>query len=269
MIKNFMKKLTIFVIVAFLTAQAGAQILLEKTMTESAWVTTLANSGFKYYSMDVTNNQCKLYNADWSPWKTIALPVPSGYTLYDIQYISENLFSTDGLVGLAFMYSKYNSTLQYYTYEVKIIKEDGSVLLTVPNAAYMYVTRTGDGSAKFFLYRYDFATYPYFLGTDVYSLPGMFTGITAPSEDAVTHDSHPWPNPATTSVTIPIPGSVTNSTLTLQVTDISGHVIIDRKLDPAQRSFILNTSSYPAGTYLYSVLSNGSVTLRDQFVVRR
>ncbi|MCK9423600.1 MAG: hypothetical protein M0Q38_13490 [Bacteroidales bacterium] len=216
-----MRKAGLIFTLTLLFLQINAQINIEKSLTESTWIGHLTNSGYKYYSMDVVNNQCRIYNLDFSLWKTIPLSVPTGYTLYDIEFVSENLFTTDGLVSLAYMYYQYNTTLQYYTYEVRIIREDGNIMVTAPGAAYMYVLSTGDNGTKFLVYLYDYSTYPYFLGTTIYSLPGTLVGekLIAGKDKS---ERFAYPNPSRSFVTIPIPDNSSKTSVVLKIFDITG-----------------------------------------------
>lgn len=263
-----MKKTVLILTLTLFFMQVYAQINIEKSLTESTWITHLPISGYKYYSMDVVNNQCRIYNLDFSLWKTIPLSVPTGYTLYDIEYVSENLFSTDGLVSLAYMYYQYNSTGQYYTYEVRIVREDGNIMVTAPGAAYMYVLSTGGNGSKFLVYLYDYSTYPYFLGTTIYSLPGTLVGE-QPIAGKESYGRFAYPNPAHSSVTIPIPESSRNMSAVLKVFDITGLEIRNIELNNNQAEVMLNTVSFPSGIYNYVILSDGKMVESEKFIVEK
>jgi hypothetical protein len=66
-----MKK-TIIALAAFLLTLnfATAQITLEADYEHSGAYTELANSGYKFYVMDVTANQCRIYSTENFLWKT-------------------------------------------------------------------------------------------------------------------------------------------------------------------------------------------------------
>lgn len=258
----------LFLFVLFLL-HVHAQVNLEKSTTESTWIAQLQNSGYKYFSMDVTNNQCKIYNLDFSPWKTIALSIPTGYTLYDVQFVSENLFSTDGQIGLAYMYYQYNSVQQYYTYGVKIIKEDGTVLVTSDGAAYMYTISTGENGTKFLVYLFDYSTWPYFIGTEIYSVPGNLVGQQSVSPENLNADRYAYPNPAGSSITIPIPQAPGDGQGALKIIDPRGSEISSVKLTKNQSEFRLNTTSFPRGNYHYLILSDGKMVINGSFIVEK
>ncbi|HNX85396.1 MAG TPA: T9SS type A sorting domain-containing protein [Bacteroidales bacterium] len=264
-----MRYFAILFLLVFSFGQTRAQVTLEKTMTESTWYTQLPTAGYKYFGMDVTNNQCKIYNLDYTLWKTIQLSIPTGYTLYDIQFVSQNLFSTDGQIGLAYMYYQYNSTGQYYTYGVKIIKENGTILATIPGAAYMYVIPTGSNGTKFITYQFDYSTWPYFQGTNIYSLPG--TLVNAPENPVREQDlmKNPYPNPSTTQITIPLSLSAQDISGTLVVTDMNGKEILNKALVSGQKEVLVNTTSFPRGLYHYSIIAGGIPSENGKFIVER
>ena len=115
-----MKKSILLLVFLVTMMTSNAQISLEKTYNASTGITQLAISGYKYFLMDVVNNQCRVYNMDHSLWKTINLSVPSGMYLYDIKFVSETLFNSDSKVELAYIYYYYDATLLFYTYFTKV-----------------------------------------------------------------------------------------------------------------------------------------------------
>jgi hypothetical protein len=128
----FMKPLVLIMAIMAQSVFLAGQITLESTYNHSGTFTNLAQSGYKFYVMDVVANQCRIYNVNHTIWKTINLPVPTDNYLYDIRYISENLFTTDNSLCLAYIYYSYNTTNQYYTYTTKVIRENGTELLSIP-----------------------------------------------------------------------------------------------------------------------------------------
>jgi len=47
----------------------------------------LENSGEKYYTVDRENEQIKLFNSDFTPWKTLSLPKPDGSAITTIYFV--------------------------------------------------------------------------------------------------------------------------------------------------------------------------------------
>lgn len=166
-----MKKILITSVLTLWFSMIFSQIVLESTYPHSGTYTKLANSGYKFFVMDVGANQCRIYN-NHTLWKTINLSVPSNHYLYDIKFVTENLFTTDNSLCLVYIYYNYNSAGQYYTYTAKVIKENGTELLTIPGCQYFYVQTIPDGGAKMVAYSYNYSVSPVTIQTHVSDLPG-------------------------------------------------------------------------------------------------
>ena len=242
------------------TMLADAQITLENNYPASATLTELAVSGYKYYLMDVINNECKIYNTDHSVWKTILLDVPDGMYLYDVRYVSETLFNTDSKVELAYICYSYDTALYYYTYYGRIIDETGTELLTMPGCAYLEVKNSGSGGVKMLSYVYDYSILNWTVNTLVYSLPG-----TLPSDISIPVGGlparKPFPNPARESVTIPytLPDGVDEAEI--QLFDGTGQMLRNYRVDRTFNQLFLAKSGLSNGIYFYRVcVSKGMVT---------
>lgn len=87
----------------------------------------LENSGEKYYYLDRTNGLAVLYNADHTFWKNIVLPKPDGFTISNIDLLSENQLNSDNLIEVGY---SCNSDIQS---ESRIANENGETLLIATN----------------------------------------------------------------------------------------------------------------------------------------
>ena len=235
-----------------------AQPVFEKTYSESANICYLESKGQVYFSMDVINKQCLLYNMDHSLYKSISLPTPEGYYLADIQYVSENLFNSDELVELVYIYSKYVPTTgsYYYAFETKLINENGTVLETFPGAGLTSVIETIENGKKFLVYEYNYSVIPYRTYTHVYSLPESSTKSseyfgTAPAL------GHPYPNPANYQVHIPVELPADMSSAQLVLYNLNGQKVLSYPVSDSEEHILLTTRLMDPGTYLYSFQSDG------------
>ncbi|MEI6173477.1 MAG: T9SS type A sorting domain-containing protein [Bacteroidota bacterium] len=252
------KTIWLFLFIA-LVGTARGQIKLENTFDASTSISELSISGFKYYLMDVVNNQCRLYNTDHSLWKTINLTVPTGLFLYDIQLVSETLFNSDNKVELAYIYYSYDSTLLYYTYYTKVINENGQELLSIPGCSYLEAKSAGTAGTKMLAYVYDYSIILWTLNTQVYSLPGTLPGgvMTIGGKGLV---DKPFPNPASVRITIPyqLPEGVSYGEIILM--NETGRVINRYKVDRTFHELVIQTTGMPRGMYLYQVKTDqGSI----------
>jgi hypothetical protein len=253
-----MKKILILTLFLALSLISRAQITLEYNYPASTGLTNLALSGYKYFLMDVVNNQCRIYNLDHSAWKTINLSVPAGMYLYDVRLVSETLFNGDSKVELAYIYYSYDTTLLYTTYYTRIIDENGLELLSIPGCAYLEVKSTGNTGTKMLAYVYDYSIILWTLNTHVYSLPGDLP-IGGMTQGGTQMEDRPFPNPAGSSVTIPyhLPG--TDTAGDIQLFDQSGRLLKQYRVDRTFSDLTIRLDELPAGAYFYRVTTGHGV----------
>jgi hypothetical protein len=260
-----------YVLILAIIAQSlflAGQITLENTYNHSGTFTNLAQSGYKFYVMDVAANQCRISNTNHTLWKTINLTVPADNYLYDIRYISENLFTTDNNLCLAYIYYNYNAAGQYYTYTAKVIRENGTELLSIPGCQYLYAHSVGTAGTKLVAYSYNYSVSPYTIQTLVYNLPGQL--VSGSNGAALNEETsmHAFPNPANDFITIyyELPDGVSNAEMLIH--DIDGNVV--RKFDIAHQSdnMIISTVSFPKGFYLYAINSGSRFIKSGKFIVQ-
>jgi len=228
----------------------------------------LTNSGYKYVLQDNINNTVKIYNLNHSLWKTITLNVPSDYRLEDVGNISETLFNLDALVELSYSYSKLIlSNPSYMSNESKIINENGSVLLTIPNCYYPRAFSTGTNGWKLFA-SIDSSTSSGIASNDIYSLPGtmpiMITENEINNSNAL---SFPYPNPSQTSTTINYKLPEGTNTAEIVFYNLNGQEIKRFKVDNTFSTLELNNSDLPSGTYLYNLLSSNFMTDAKKMII--
>jgi hypothetical protein len=253
-----MKKPILLLSFLVLMTISNAQITLEQTYPASATLTELGVSGYKYYLMDVTNNQCRLYNTDHSLWKTIALTIPAGMYLYNIQYVSDTLFNKDNKVELAYTYYSYDTTLYYYTYYTRVIDEDGIELLAIPGCSYVDIVNASTNGTKMLAYVYDYSIILYTLNTLVYSLPGHLPpgGISTAREDYL---KNAYPNPASSAVMIPyqLPQGINDAQILLM--NVSGQILKSYRVDHTFQELIIPIRELPKGVYLYQLKTDQGI----------
>ena len=251
-------KQIVFVVIFLLTLASSikSQVTLEHTYTGvSAAYINLPVAGYKYYVMDVSNSQCKLYNNDHSLWKTISLSIPANYYLCDIQFVSENLFNTDNSIELLYVSCIYNSSLAYYTYDTRIASESGTLLLNVPGGGYSYIYPAQNGS-KLLVWEYDFSIFPENISTNVYSIPGQAAAgsIELPAVNSFSL-RNAFPNPTSSTVTVPyyLPESINKAEL--KVYNASGNLVKSYVVDRTFDNIVIPTNDLASGMYFYRIES--------------
>lgn len=264
-----MKSSVIIVAVLLSGFALFAQPVLETTYSSSTNICQLENTGEVYYLMDVLNKQCLIYKMDHSLYKTIALPTLEGYYLENVQYVSENLFNDDNLIELVYSYSKYVPTTEsyYFTYETKLINENGNILLTVPGAGFTSVIETTTSGKKFLVYIYNFSVIPYITSTQVYSLPE--TALKSESMSLTSFElGDAYPNPAGRFVNIPVhlpPGVPSGS---LELYDLNGNMVSSYPVTGSTHNLVLPTQNLVPGTYIYNVKSGDLCSSSKKIVVQ-
>jgi len=231
----------------------NAQPLLENTYPVSASICCLEKSGDKYFTMDVQGKQCQIYNLDHSIYKTIGLEVPADYYLYDIQFLTEHTFNSDDLIEFAYIYSKYNptETSYYYSYETRVINENGVEILKIPGAGHTDILETENTGRKFLVYVYDFFQIPAIVQTKIYSLPEE------PLKAGPIRNQHrlgnAYPNPSGGMINIPVklPPDVQAGELILY--NIHGQEVMRQEVDGDEELIILPGGTLIPGTYIYKV----------------
>ncbi len=251
-----------------LTGSLKSQITLEQDYPASATLTELAVSGYKYYLMDVMNNECRIYSTDHSIWKIISLNMPSGMYLYDIRFVSEKLFNNDDKVELAYIYYSYDTSLYYYTYYARVIDETGAELLDLPGCAFLEVKSSGNEGYKMLAYVYDYSIVNWTVNTLVYSLPGSLPVSAVDSEIDAFH-SRPFPNPAGATVTIPCQLPEGMDTGEISLMNSSGLLIRKYEVDRTFGSLLIHTGELTAGIYIYTVTCDKTLLSSGKIIVPR
>ena len=128
----------------------------------------LENSGEKYFLLDKTNNNTKIYNSNHSLWKTVSLPKPINTNYTDIDFVSETKINSDALLEIG--YSLSETVDNVTTYLSKIVNENNVELLSVPTSKKLMINSI-DGLADKLM-----ADLPIDYSkskTNIYSLPSL------------------------------------------------------------------------------------------------
>jgi len=237
-----------------------AQVTLEKSYDHSLSVTKINQSEYKYFLMDVGSGQCRIYNPDHSLWKTINIALPANYYLFDIKFVTQNLFNSDNFVEL--WYSAYEYTTQETgRYTSGIISESGFVLVSIPGGLYAYINKAGEDVYKLAVYAYDNTVVPGTVKTYIYALPASSTAAAHVSAAL----AEPYPNPSEGSITLPLGSGYGNAIL--QVISVTSQVMFEKAIS-GEPSYRLNTGGWKPGVYSYRVVRGNEPPATKQFIVR-
>ncbi|MDK2909446.1 MAG: hypothetical protein PWR20_1013 [Bacteroidales bacterium] len=265
-----MKKITLIIALIIVFIQGSlAQINLEHEFNWlSAASVNLPTLGYKYYAMDAINNKCIIYNTDYTLYKQINIPVPSGYYLIDLQYVSENIFNTDPQLEFLYVIYKFDSTLGYGMYSTRIMNEAGTQLLQVDGGGYSLVYPAAQGS-KLFVWMYDFSLSLYSIGTRVYSLPGSYSTSNSNTVDIQSESMLPYPNPARDFVLLPIPKDFDVRNVTISLFDKEGKMV---PIEPSSFNGNLvkfSTIHLKPGNYYYRINQNTTTVSSGKLLIAK
>ena len=265
-----MKTLILSITAFILTLNLSSQISLENTyvgsdptVSTSISEVNLNVSGYKYILHEAGNNEIKLYNPNHSLWKTVQLDIPAGYQMGSLSRVSEKLIDLDN--ELEFIYSYYDNSTSPVTYETRIMNEDGSILLTIPNCNFAWPFDMGPDGWKLRAPIYDGTNY----SVEIYSLPGELSNLSTGGNTVAYYESNSkmvYPNPSSTVVNIPyeLDNSSGNATMTVYSNNgtIVDKFIIDENFDHLK----LNILNYSSGSYSFSIEQNGISLKSGQFI---
>jgi len=243
---------------------ANAQITLEHTFDGSVShnFTHVTPTIDHYVYFNTTTNQVKLYNEDYSLYKSVTITPPANYSFNTVSTYSKNIITTDGKVTFFVTFINNNTTDDLRS-NFKLYDEDGTIVKDF-GYEYMFIIygihAISDNKLRLSILRYT-STNPLTYQTDIYSLPGTVTSIAPPTEGNNTFQS-PYPNPANTVITLPYKLEQGEMSV-MSIYSINGQLIETKQIDYVFDKILLNVSGYAKGMYIYEV--NG---VSSRFVVK-
>lgn len=237
-----------------------AQIQFEQSFNYSGTFAQLENAGQKFFLMDLAARHCRIYNADYSLWKTVQLNVPNSQTLSDVRYVSQHLFNSDDQVEMVIIYYKYiaTSSSYYYLYTTDVVNENGNVLLSVSGSSWAEVLPDASQGSKLLTWVYDYSTWPYAVQTRIYKIPGILMHIPdteTKSDDPLIGRVSVYPNPTNGDVTFKMEDGLLRNEAWLVISDESGKLCSKTILRAGSVEQNLNLVHLNPGTYYYEVIS--------------
>lgn len=268
-----MRQFILILLLVALSHTGKAQVTLDKSYNHSCISTKINETDYKYYLMDTELKQCRIYNLDHSLFKTINLSIPNNMYLYDIRFVTQNLFDLDDKIELLYVYYEYiitsiaNNT-GYYKYYTKIINENGNVLLNSPGTLYSYMYLINDTDYRLFLYSYDYSITNYKIWTDIYKVPGTPYFLKAKGEttSAVLSDAYPNPSREIATIAYELPTGIFEAEL--NVYDMGGKKVAGYRVDRNFSDLQIPTGSLLPGNYLYYIEAQGARSEAKKLIVQ-
>lgn len=239
---------------------AGAQVTLEKSYATAyqTQVVYIENEGAKYFNVSDQHNKAYIYNADHSVWKTINLNLIGGVTHMHPTpaLVSKYLFDSDA--EIEFLVTYYVGATSY----TDLINEDGTLIKRFNNCVYADLLHVNNDWKL--LATISGSSHVY---TDVYALPGQYTGI-LPQDGKESPEASLYPNPVETSATLRY--SLPNGTHTgsIKVYNSAGAMVRNYTVSSQHDNILIYKNELPAGVYTYSVSAPGYQAVADKFIIR-
>lgn len=255
---------------AIMPILSKAQITLEHTFTgtNSPQPILFTSNGEKIIASDTGTNIVKLYNIDYSLWKSISVPSYLDYKFSGASVVSDNLFNSDNNIEFVASYSKYDgSTYPYGFYHSAIIDERGAIIQDLGNA-YLGAVHFVNGAYK--LYTQTIYDYVY----KVYSLPGTIPcgkcgGLGSESVDhtptSTGMSAYPNPSGGMAVITYDLPNGTSNALIT--VYNSNGQVAKVYNVNSNSRELIINGNDLTPGMYSYSLSGDGIAPVTKKLVI--
>lgn len=214
-----------------------------------------------YYTyVNTATNQVRLYNEDYSLYRSITITPPADYSIGSVSNFSKNIATVDNKV--TFLVSFYNvdltSTNSYTT--LRLYDENGTL---IKDFGYSHNFGAGfhkisNNKCRLLIIRYKMPS-PITYETEIYSLSGTFTNVGNIQKNAISLP--PYPNPASTIITLPYQIKQ-GETSVMHIYNTNGQLIETKQTDFVFDKVLLNVSTYTKGMYIYEV--NG---VSNRFIV--
>ena len=175
-------------------------------------------------------------------------------------YVSQQLFNDDDKFEFIAWVMTNN-----YRYRFCIYNDDLQCLFTSSEAFYTMLKITLHAtSAGYLLCLGDDRAIP-----EYYALPGYQVEETGLRNTRLLTLNHPYPNPATNYIDLPYTLSENTTTGVIRIYNMQGQLIQTSVVDGAFDYIRVNTSTLPAGSYMYNLDVNGQLSEGQHFVVIR
>lgn len=248
-----MKKLLFSAIALVVTNVAFGQLTLEHSFTnEDTFVYSTSTETF--YISKTTDNKLKIYNSNYSLYKTVNVPMPANFNRLDFLgeefSISKNIFNTDG--KFEFMVGVFNDTQTYY--KLLLINEDGTLIKdfhTDPNTLYggeFHVFHDATTNTNKLTVHsgttFNNSSTPL---TEVYALA---TTVLAAKEIQAGSKLSAFPIPTNKILNVMNPGNGANK---IEIFDVTGKLVANQSFSLSEGKISIDVENLPKGAYIYKI----------------
>lgn len=265
-----MKKLIFTATMAFallFSQKVNAQITLEHTFDGNVDYSTSSYfyPGIDYYTyFNSETNQVRIYNKDYSLYKSITITPPANYHISSVYILSKNVFTNDNKITFFAYFTQDNASMNNSLNNLKLYDENGVV---IKDFGYLYSFHPSVHivSNKYRLsvvrYIYTNSNNSITHETDIYSLPGTVSNNSAINIPQPAGNASPlivYPNPAKSDVFVECDGFNT-----VKFYDVSGKEVLTQN---AADKTVVNIGHLPTGVYVVNVVRDGRVIGSNKIV---
>lgn len=241
---------------------AFGQLTLEHSFTNERTL-TYSTPAETYYVSKTVDNKLKIYNSNYTLYKTVNVPMPANYSVLsfasdNLDYIiSKNIFNNDNNLEFLIAVYNYNNNSNGYETKLLLINEDGTLLKDFnPNAASISYAESFQifhdsvlNVNKLVVHNETFINnngnpVPQ---TDVYALP---TSVLTTKEIQAGTKLSAFPIPTNKILNIVNPGNGANK---VQVYDTTGKLVVDKSFSTSENKISIDVENLPKGIYIYKV----------------
>lgn len=242
-----MKKFLFSVATIFAANFAFGQIELEHSFPNGENVLVYKNENQTFYcTTKYDSNILKIYNFDYSLYKTITLQIPTGYSNVSFPEadkfylsISKNVFNNDDKLGFFIAYGG-----NFAEKKLQIINEDGNVIKNFDNTYYdydidLFTDKTVNKNKLVLLTSTGI--------NEVYTLP---TSSLSAKEIGSKRKLSAFPIPTNKIINVINPENGANK---IEVYDRSGKLVLNKSFANSDNKISIDVENLPNGIYIYKV----------------
>ncbi|WP_428233010.1 T9SS type A sorting domain-containing protein [Flavobacterium sp.] len=197
-----------------------------------------------HYTFD-TSNVLKIYTETHSVYKTVNLPVDTGYIINNMYLFTDKLFNSDNLIEFLLVTRSPTGT-----HKMTLVNENGVVLQQFGDKQDALIVKTLSNNYKLITQKAFYESDIYTTTKDVYSLTGT---LSVNQTNKLSKASVAYPNPVKDILSITNPSDKTENS-SLKVYAVSGKLVLQKNISNDAQDFIkLDVSGLQPGVYIYKI----------------
>lgn len=253
-----MKKKLLYLFIAISSISFGQT--LENTYTSSGYTDNdeifssfNANGETKYYTLDYSTNQVKIFSSTHDLEKTINVTLESGFEMREIHLPTDKLFNADAKIEFIVESVKQSPYQTNYT----VFNEDGTNLFNFESVDTFNLIKTVQNDYKLLIYKSSGGNSHTF---SVYTLTGT---LSVNQQNLLKREKITgFPNPSSKTINITNPLK-NNEKEKIQVFDINGRKVLEQKIIGNGENIELDISVLSNGVYHFKIREFGNKFVKE------